>query len=455
KNKKGKIYECPIIYADGASVPRAIYTILPDDKGNFYLGSSHGLLYFNPKSKAFYQLDDTHPFYLKEFNRSSTLKTSNGKYYMGTVNGLYSFYPDELEFKSISNTASIPFLNKIGIKNKDETKNRYLYSDLNSKDLKLSLSPNDYNLSINFSSSNFDQQEVYYSYRIREFGETWNAPTTHPEIELFSIPPGKYTLDLQATLDPKFASDKFISIPISKSRVWYERWWVISLFTLSLMSGVALFIRNRYQQKLARQKELEKLRTKISSDLHDDVGSILSGLALQSEMMTYEADASQKESLNEMADMSRDALEKMRDTVWAIDSRKDKYIDLIHRMQAFADRNLGRKDIEYEFSILDIDKEAPINPERRQHLYLIFKEAITNVIRHSNADEVKITMSKLVNDLILSIYDNGSEPVAIQELENASGLGSSNMKMRARKLNGNAVFKYDKGFHVVVRIPYD
>ena len=446
---KSTMYECPIIYKDGLSTLRNIYTILPDDKDNFYLGTSHGLIYFNPRSKTFFQLDTDHPFYLKEFNRSSTLKASNGKYYMGTVNGLYSFYPEELKFSPISNAAALPFLNQISIKNKREEKSRTLYSSLNKKDLHLKLQPNDYNLNIHFSATNFDQA-VYYSYRIREFGETWNTATTNSYFEIYSLPPGRFTLDIQSTLDPKFESNDFLSIKISKARIWYQRWWVIALFVMVIIGAIAAYLKLRFQRKLERQKEMAKLRTNISSDLHDDVGSILAGLALQSDLMRYESKGDQKEKLTEMANMSRTAMDKMRDTVWAIDSRKDKYIDLIQRMQHFAERTLSKKDIEYTFQMEGIEMEAMINPERRQNLFLIFKEAITNIMKHSDGDHVKISFIKAGKVTRLKIHDNGSPIVNIQTIKSASGLGTSNIQMRANRLGGEVEFRNENGFTVEV-----
>jgi signal transduction histidine kinase len=451
KSKKSAIIKCPVIEENGQSIIRQVYSIIEDEKGNFYLGSSYGLIYFDRHTHEVFQLDNGHPLFNKEFNRNSTLKTKEGKYYMGTVNGLYSFYPEELSFLSVNLSVHPPFINQISIRNKDEKKNRNFYSSLNEK-LELKLKPNDYSIKVNFSPSEVGRSE-YYSYRLSTFGDQWNYYFTDTHLENYALPSGTYSLDIQATLDPKFPSQEFVSIAITKPKIWYQRLWVQALFVLGILGIGFSFIRYRYDQKLKRQKEIETLRTRISSDLHDEVGSTLTGLAMQSEMMTYELEGKQKESLDEMAEMSRDALDRMRDTVWAIDSRKDTYKSLLARMHSFAEKNLNRQTIEYHFDVAQIDMNAMINPEKRQQIYLIFKEAITNIIKHSNAKMVRIKMHSNPKGFHLVIHDNGSQEINLTNLLKADGQGISNIKMRAETVGGTVAFVVKDGLQVKLTIP--
>jgi DNA-directed RNA polymerase len=120
------------------------------------------------------------------------------------------------------------------------------------------------------------------------------------------------------------------------------------LFYLSaVFASIYYFIQYRVKSKLGKFKELEALCINISSNLHDYVGTILSGLAMQSQMLAITSRKDQKASLLEISDMSHDAMERMRDTVWEIDSRKDKYENLIDRMRAFAEKNLNLKNTKH------------------------------------------------------------------------------------------------------------
>jgi signal transduction histidine kinase len=209
------------------------------------------------------------------------------------------------------------------------------------------------------------------------------------------------------------------------------------------------FLRWRYMQKIQRQRELEELRTRISSDLHDDVGSLLSGLALHSEITAYTTkDATIKTALNEISLTSRKAMEHMRDTVWAIDARKDKFENLIDRMQAFIEQIFEKTPFTHSFDVHGIEGGAFINPEVRQHIYFIFKEAVTNIIAHSNGTHVSISFSKRGEHISLSVHDNGT----MSSTASSDGLGLSNMRMRAGKLGGRLQVEDQDGWKITLSV---
>ena len=422
------LYKNPAIINNDVLQNRTIFSILPDDKGNFYLGSSYGLLWFDTKDRAFYNLAEEHPMAKSEFNRGSVLRGSDNRYYVGSTDGLYSFMPAALEFYKSSNTLKPVKLYNISIFNSEKNEYRYLSKELNLLS-RLVLRPFDNNIEFYFSVPEF-YKHVYYSYRIKGQNEKWSEYNPDNKILLYGLLPGMYTLEIKASTDLSDDNASYYRLPMLVQQVWYKKWWVISLFIATALALIVAGVRYRYKQKLIRQKDLANLRTKISSDLHDDVGSILSGLAMQSQMLTYTAKEKQKASLLEISNMSRDAMEHMRDTVWAMDSRKDKYENLIDRMRDFAEKNLSMKNMTHEFIIADINTKKFINPEKRQTIHLIFKEAITNIIKHCNGKHVTIVFAYTKNSLHLSIHDNGTE----KENCNSDGLGLSNMKMRAEKI---------------------
>ena len=443
---KTTIYKNPAMMNNGILQNRTVFTILPDTAGNFYLGSSYGLLWFNMASKEFYNLAEDHPMATIEFNRASAFKATDNRYYLGSTNGLYSFTAGELVFSSSSNSIQALKLFAISIFNNRQGTYQYLSQDLDSLN-KLVLQPYNNNLELNFSVPDF-YKKVYYSYRVKEQSEHWTEYKPDNKILLYGLQPGKYTLEVKASTGLNDANASYYSLPIEMKQVWYKKPWVIALFSLLGITVIFALLRVRFTQKIKRQKDLADLRTRISSDLHDDVGTILSGLSMQSQMLTYSAKEEQKESLMEISNMSRDAMEHMRDTVWAMDSRKDKYENLIDRMRAFVEKNLAMKNITHEFIISDIETKKFIDPEKRQTIYLIFKEAITNIIRHCDGDHVIIKFGYEKNKLHLSIHDNGPE----KENCNSDGLGLSNMKMRAEKIGGILTTKYDNGFVVELNL---
>jgi two-component sensor histidine kinase len=299
-------------------------------------------------------------------------------------------------------------------------------------------------LSIKFVGLNFENPtEQNYEFMLEGYDKDW--------IQTDGLREAIYTNLANQTYIFKVRTQGFENTKSLKIRIhppFWQTWWAV-IFYLILISGlIYTFIRFRVNSKLQKIQELEAIRIRISSNLHDDVGTILSGLAMQSEMLALTTNKDQKEPLLEIRDMSHDAMERMRDTVWAIDSRKDKYENLIDRMRAFTEKNLNLKNIKHNFNIEVEDTKAFISPEVRQNLYLILKEAITNICKHSDATQVTIIFRNQKSHLYLAIYDNG----ITKQTENSDGLGLNNMQMRAKKIGAKLRIDKTDGFKVIVEM---
>ncbi len=290
-------------------------------------------------------------------------------------------------------------------------------------------------------------QKMRYQYKLEGVDANWSGLSALTEVPYGNLPAGTYTFKVRAMNGDGYWS-KTLMYPFSIRPPWWKTWWAYLLYAGLFAAAVYAFIQYRTAQAIQKVKALEAIRTKISSDLHDDVGSILSGLAMQSQVMAYTAPTEIKTALNELSDMSRDAMERMRDVVWVIDSRKDKYENLIDRMRVFAEKNLGVKNITYHFAVNSIDGKKFIDPEKRQNIYLIFKEAITNILKHSDASMVKIVFEQEKNQLRLFIHDNGS----VKEQTFSDGLGLSNMAMRAKQIGGSLQIAFVDGFRVELNL---
>ncbi|MBN4047254.1 two-component system sensor with a ligand-binding domain protein, partial [bacterium AH-315-P13] len=222
--------------------------------------------------------------------------------------------------------------------------------------------------------------------------------------------------------------------------------WFIGLIIVAIFALMYSVFNYRIQQL----KAIDNLRTKISSDLHDDVGSLLSGLAMQTEMLEISAKGEDKSKLHKITKISREAISKMRDLVWSIDNRRERTLDLIERMEELADELLLSKGIVYQISKgnLNINKKLPITV--KQELFFIFKEAITNILRHSNANKVTVNFKNNSGLGILKIIDNGTK----SKQNSKTGFGMENMKMRAKKMNAEINFYNTNGFTILIKLPF-
>ncbi len=437
-----QIFDIPHASDKGKFLSRIIYFILPDKHGQLYLGTDHGLVLFDPETSQFKTLVKGHPLADKEFNRNSAYKASDGRFYVGTVNGLYSFLPEELSFEQDIEEAPIPTIYELQYY--DGKQKEYVSIVHNwSQKQELNLGPADRNLTFSFSSPAMD--EVYYKYRVVGLQDEWSILSPEGRMDIYSLPAGKFTVELKAQNNPLHEVNQVTDLVLIKSQYWYLRWWARILFVIAISSLIYLFFRNRYRRKLAYDRKIQQLRSNISSDLHDDVGSLLGGLAIQSELLAHQVSETHQSKARSLSETSREAMDLMRDTVWAIDSRKDKYENLLDRMRHFAETTLARKEIKYDFQVEGIKGSSSIDPRLRHNIYLLFKEAVMNIAKHSSADQVKIKFRKLASEYSLSIHDNGKSP---KNPVPSDGQGLSNMKMRAKEVDGVLSIVQDDGFEV-------
>ena len=226
---------------------------------------------------------------------------------------------------------------------------------------------------------------------------------------------------------------------------FYKTWWFYLLCALTVGGMVYGWLWYRLQQAL----KIERMRVEISSDLHDDVGTLLAGLAMQSEALELTAPDKDKAKLRRISEISRSAMAHMRDTVWAIDARKDKVENLLDRMREHAEETLTPRDIRFDIQVDNLSLKQNLPTHVRQNIYLIFKEAVTNAAKHTNGDTVTVGLKQSVEGFEMRICDNGQ----VQEkMYKTTGLGTSNMQMRAEKIGGRLEISRGNGFCVVVRV---
>ncbi|MES2689078.1 MAG: histidine kinase, partial [Bacteroidota bacterium] len=200
-----------------------------------------------------------------------------------------------------------------------------------------------------------------------------------------------------------------------------------------------------YKLRIRQLMKVQHIRTRIASDLHDEVGGVLARISIQSELLSRnnEPGNQQNEQLHRIAENSKHAIGMMSDVLWSIDARSDTLQNMLDRMRDFA-TVLDEKNIACTFSIHTTDGGIQLASDKRQHIYLIFKEAITNMIKHSNATKASIELTVRSGVLILLIHDNGT----ISTPAKLPGQGLANMKMRAAKLHADLTINTNNGYGI-------
>jgi signal transduction histidine kinase len=197
-------------------------------------------------------------------------------------------------------------------------------------------------------------------------------------------------------------------------------------------------------RSLGRRDAIERIRRQIAADLHDDIGAGLCQVAMLSEVLKRDASWPGAKRLSEIAGLARSMRDSMSDIVWAIDPRRDRLSDLVARMRQTALRSLPMDDVRVEFRAPEPAAMAGIAlaPDRRRHLLLILKEAVTNIARHAEATRVDIDLSIEGRDLMLNIRDDGRGFDLDRE---SDGHGLPNLRRRTAELRGRIAIASSPG----------
>jgi signal transduction histidine kinase len=219
-----------------------------------------------------------------------------------------------------------------------------------------------------------------------------------------------------------------------------------------IIVGLALFVILSffiYQNYRNRQKlNLQKLRNKIATDLHDDIGSTLSSISIFSQM-AQEQSKDTVPMLETIGESSRKMLDAMADIVWTIKPENDQFEKIIMRMRSFAYELLGAKKIDFEFIADESVEKFKLPMEVRRNLYLIFKEATNNMVKYAGANKAMFAIKGGKNELTMMIRDNGK---GFDVSKSTEGNGLKNMKKRAIEIGGQLIIDSNPGNGTLIEI---
>jgi len=219
--------------------------------------------------------------------------------------------------------------------------------------------------------------------------------------------------------------------------------WAGGISAVTLLSFV-LFGRYRLKQRLKEQQKLLAVRGAISKDLHDEIGSTLTSISILSNVsqQAIVSDPGQaREMLQQISQQSRNMQQNISDIVWSIRPDNEKIEDLEVRMREYTAQTLEPLGIDTRIRFDKTLSGETLPQYSRKDILMIFKEAVNNIVKHSNATEVVIEFFRTGNTVHLTIEDNG---IWKQKLEGiSSGTGTKSMEQRAANIGG-ALF-VDKG----------
>ncbi|REJ78684.1 MAG: hypothetical protein DWQ47_04340 [Acidobacteria bacterium] len=241
-----------------------------------------------------------------------------------------------------------------------------------------------------------------------------------------------------------------VTMPFIVHPAWWQTWWAFVLYFFATAAVVALVAFLVYRNRYNRLLEIERVRARIASDLHDDVGASLSKISIISEMLAYDGQGraeEEKDSLLKIAQTSRDVVGSMGDMVWSINPSKDNLQETVQRMRRFASDVLSPRDIDLEFSAPEKGRLVKLNVDLRRQLYLVFKEAVNNAAKYSDCEKVSVDLNVRGSEIRLKVTDDGK---GFDVSSSNGGNGLSNMKMRMEAVAGELRVRSSEGDGTVI-----
>lgn len=291
-------------------------------------------------------------------------------------------------------------------------------------------------------------EELKYQYKLEGAQNNWSEPTTQRTVDFANLAPGAYRFLVKATTAEGTESTKPAIFAFTILRPVWQRTW----FLLLVVTTLTLVLYALYRYRIARLVELERVRTRIATDLHDDIGSNLSLIAMLSEvtLRTNRENTKIAESLSQIASTARELVDSMSDIVWAVNPQKDNVRDLTKRMRRFASEVFSARNITFKFLAPDEEQNAKLDTDTRREVFLIFKEAINNIARHSECTVAEVELQVATGWLTLALSDNG-KGFDISATNDGNGLLS--MRQRAERRGGKFEVISDRGTTVTVKVP--
>ncbi len=434
-------------YTEADGLPNDfIYGILPDNDGNLWLSTNRGISRFIISNlnlleertllrKRFRNFDIYDGLQGYEFNANAYYGSSSGELFFGGPNGFNRFFPERIrDNRNIPNVVVTSFRRLDRLEEGWSPKSEGF----------VELSHTDYFFSFEFSSLDFtDPIKNQYQYMMEGFDRFWVDAGTRRFVTYTNLDAGTYIFRVRGSNNDGVWNERGASVTVTINPPFWRTWWFIVL--LILFVGSIIFLMYRY--RLGQIHKIEHLRVRLASDLHDELATNLSSIAMFGELLQKpEAlDEETKSNLHErIVSLSRESVNSIREIIWTIDPKPDKLHTLLLKFRDLIQFTCHAKNIELVYEIPPKEEIGTVflSSEIRKDFWLMIKEAVNNTIKHANCSQITIQATYAVGLITIRINDNGA---GFDPKQSFRGKGLANMLMRAKKVNGSFDIASEKG----------
>lgn len=421
--------------------------LIDDDAGNLWLGSYEGLLRVGKKSLADFAAGAVktvsgRTFLTRECSagaQPAAMRTPDGKLWFPTVQGLVVVNPADLQPNTNPPPVVIESVLVDGLAQKlDFT---------GAARVAVTLAPENEQLEIHFTCLNFSapkgaQFGARFKFRLDGRDKSWTDAGGERVAHFNKLPPGNYVFHVAACNEDGIWNETGAAFGVSVLPPFWRRpgFVVVSiLFFVGVLVGIIYLISTaklKRQLRAARQKELlEKERARIARDLHDQLGANLTQVALLGELAEADKElpGEIEQHARQICATARDTTRSLDEIVWALNSSNDTLESLANYACKYAQDYFALAGVSFRAELPAVPA-IPILPEVRHNLFLAFKEAVNNVVKHAQATEAKVKLQLEPGKFILTIADNGRGLGDLSGKQLRNGL--NNMRKRLAEVHG-------------------
>ena len=445
--------------ADGLA-DNYISHILSDEHGNLWLGSRSGVMCVAKKSLVPKAVRNG-PVACRLFGRNDGLPTvgmtlefqpscvraRDGALWFGSPKGANWVQPDDVR---TVNPAPPVLVESVWA---NQNRCAFLPAASHSPEPEIRVEPGKKNLEVRYTAPEFSAPDLLrFKYRLEPFDADWVDAGSRRSVNYNPLPPGHYVFHVIAG-----NSDGVWNFPGARFRLtvephFWERKTFLAAALLALVASVTLVVRRTTQQRLRRklealhhQQQVERERSRIAQDLHDDLGAGLTEIGLTTDLAQNAALSAteSREYVREVGGLARELVQRMDEIVWAVNPRNDSLNSLSVYACQYAQRLLKPLQLACRFDVQPGLPAITLNSEHRYNFFLAFKEAMNNVARHSGATELQLAIHAGEGKLVFLVADNGCGFELGGELAGADGL--RNIRDRMERMGGHCEIQSQPG----------
>lgn len=408
-----------------------------------WVGTNNGLSCIDRQSGTLINYFEEDGIAHNEFNRKAASRDNEGNIWMGGLNGITVFDPNKFTI-SETNPPKL-LLTGVGKYNGATDKVQFNAEGLTNQRA-FSYKPNDRLFRFRFALSDFENSDKNrFRYKIDGLHQEWVDLSNQHELLVDNLSPGEYRLEIVGT-NGKGVWSQPLQLVLSVDYAYYQTPWFYLLILVGFIM-IGVFI---HRIRVAQLLKVERVRNKIARDLHDELGSSLTRISMYSEIAKENSDS--KDTLEEVASLSRDAASTLSDIVWSIDNTDDRLGSLLDRIKDHLFLMVDNSELEPNFFSENVREDLVLKAEVKQHVFLISKEAINNSVKYSNGNILSVSVILESGCLKVNVSDNGNINKDREGKTTKGGNGLRNMRKRAQQIGGILEISEDDGFSVLLSV---